>query len=380
MTSPKTNSSFESRGTGVDSVYLFSFLLKWWKPLLIVVLIATVASIIFSAPYFIKPQYKSTVILFPTTTNSISKALLSDNLADKQDILEFGAEEQAEQLLQLLNSDEIRGKITAKYDLMKHYGIDSAKEKYPFTKLYKEYESNISFERTEFMSVKITVYDTDAKIAADIANDISSLLDSVKIKIQKERAVEGLRIIEREYREKIAQMQKMEDSLKGIRNKGIYNYESQSIILNEEYTKSSSIFNNETAKLSSLQQNNGADSSIVNTKARIKGAEATLKNLKAKLTVLADFGGANVSLTEQLSLEQNQLSLLKAKYEKAKVDVQQILPQKFVVNKATKAEKKTYPIRWLIVLLSALSALFLAILVLLGIENYQQFKGRYNMV
>lgn len=380
MTSQKTNPSFESREIGVDSVYLISFLLKWWKPLLIIALIAMIASIIFSAPYFIKPQYKSTVILFPTTTNSISKALLSDNLADKQDILEFGAEEQAEQLLQLLNSDEIRSKITAKYDLMKHYEIDSVKEKYPFTKLYKEYESNIAFERTEFMSVRITVYDIDAKMAADIANDIAALLDSVKIKIQKERAVEGLRIIEKEYWEKIAQMQKMEDSLKWIRNKGVYDYSSQSKILNEEYTQVSSIYNNESAKLTSLQQNNGADSSVVNTKARIKGAETTLKNLKSRLNELADFGGANISLTEQLSLEQNQLSLLKAKYEKAKVDVQQVLPQKFIVNKATKAEKKTYPIRWLIVLLSTLSALFLAILVLLGIENYQRLKNSYNTV
>ena len=41
-----------------------------------------------------------------------------------EDILEFGKEEEAEQMLQVLYSDEIRDKVISKFNLMEHYDID----------------------------------------------------------------------------------------------------------------------------------------------------------------------------------------------------------------------------------------------------------------
>ena len=104
------------RNTDFDSSNLISFIWKWRIPLIIIVVIAALAAVIFSAPFFITPKFKSTVVLFPTSTNSISKVLLSDNFGGKEDILEFGEEEQAEQLLQILNSTLIRAEIIDKYN------------------------------------------------------------------------------------------------------------------------------------------------------------------------------------------------------------------------------------------------------------------------
>jgi uncharacterized integral membrane protein len=44
------------------------------------------------------------------------------------------------------------------------------------------------------------------------------------------------------------------------------------------------------------------------------------------------------------------------------------------VNRAFKAEKKSYPIRWLIVVVSAVSSLILALLAILLIENIKEVK------
>jgi hypothetical protein len=76
-----------------------------------------------------------------------------------------------------------------------------------------------------------------------------------------------------------------------------------------------------------------------------------------------------VSLRELHEAQIKQLAIIKAKYEEAKVDAEQILTQKFIVNKATKAEKKSYPIRWLIVVISTISALIFGFIVLLLMEN-----------
>jgi capsular polysaccharide biosynthesis protein len=87
----------EVKKSDFNTTNFLLFLLKWWKPLVIVTFASAIASAGFS--FLIQPKYKSTVVLFPTSTNAISKAILADNFGVKQDILEFGEEEQAEQIL-----------------------------------------------------------------------------------------------------------------------------------------------------------------------------------------------------------------------------------------------------------------------------------------
>lgn len=327
-----------------SSLNVLYFIYKWKKPLSIIgfatVIISSVVALL------IDEKYKSTVILFPTTTNSISKALLTENNYQKTDVLQFGEEEEAEQMLQILNSDEIRSKICDKYNLMVHYDIEPT-DKFKRTKLYEEFMSNITFKRTEFMSVKIEVMDINPDTAAFIANDIAALHDSTKIRIQRERALQALRIVETEYHEKLTEVNSMSDSIKVINNLGVYDYESQSEVTNEQLAIAIS-----------------------------KGDMRAIKSLEEKLKVLAMYGSAYVSLRDNLELQRKQLNMLQIKYEEAKVDAVQILPQKFTVSDAYPAEKKSYPIRWLIVVVSTLAAELIGIIAILLLENIRQIQTR----
>jgi len=323
-----------------DSISLGMFLYTWRKHLIIISITAAVLAIIFSSPFFITPLYKSTVVLFPVSSNSVSKALLTDQPAAKSDILEFGEDEQTEQMLQILSSNKIREKVVNKYNLMEHYNIDPT-SKYKYTSLFKQYESNITFRRTEFMAVKITVLDRNPQMAADIANTISELLDSTKNAMQRERALMGFKIVEQEYNRLGNEIARMEDSLRKIREYGVYDYESQSEMINQQLA-------------------------IEIAPGNTRGINA----LEEKLAVLAKYGGAYVSLRDMLEHEKKQLSYLKARYEEAKVDAEENLPQKFVVESAYKAEKKSYPVRWIIVLVSTLAAFFISILVIISVEKF----------
>jgi uncharacterized protein involved in exopolysaccharide biosynthesis len=325
-----------------NSLNVLFFIFKWKKTLMIIAVAAVIISSIIALT--IKEKYKSTVILFPSTTNSISKALLSENNFQKTDVLQFGEEEEAEQMLQILNSDEIRGKICEKYNLMHHYGIDTT-DKFKRTKLYEEFQGNITFKRTEYMSVKIEVMDVNPDTAAAIANDIAALHDSTKIRIQRARAMQALKIVEKEYRDKLAEVTTMTDSIKVINSQGVYDYESQSEVTNEQLAIAIS-----------------------------KGDQRAINSLEEKLKVLAKYGSAYVSLRDNLELQRKQLNMLQTKYEETKVDAEQVLPQKFVVSDAYPAEKKSYPIRWLIVVISTLSTLLIAIIGILVIENVRQFR------
>ncbi len=333
-----------------DSSSLGLFFYAWRKHLLIIGAAACLLSIFFSSPLFITPLYKSSVILFPVSSNSVSKALLTDQPTSKSDILEFGEDEQTEQMLQILSSGVIRDKVISKFNLMEHYGINP-KSRFKYTNLYKRYENNITFRRTEFMAVKITVLDHDPQYAADIANTISDLLDSTKNAMQKERAMKGFRIVEKEYLQLQREIADMEDSLKKIREMGVFDYETQSEMMNQQLA-------------------------IEIAKGNQRGIDA----LNKKLEVLAQYGGAYVSIRDQLEHEKKQLSYLKARYEEAKVDATENLPQKFVVESAYKAEKKSYPIRWVIVVISVFSTLLISVLVIISVEKLSNkgIKGRLS--
>ncbi len=362
--------------TFLESTSLLMTVLRWRKPLLAVTFISALAAGIFSGPSFITPKYKSTVIFFPPATNSISKALLDEHSSDKQDILAFGEEEQAEQMLQILNSDEIREAIIRKYKLMKHYGI-CPDEAYRLTRLSEEFHDNISFSRTEFMSVRIDVLDKDPAMAASIANDIAALLDSMKSKIQRSRASEALLIVEQTYQEKLQASAVKEDSLTRLREMGVMDYRNQSVIWNEEYAKSYASLSNDKAALGVLlKYKPDNDTSVINTRARIRGAESRLKDLQGKLDLLARYGGASVSLTEQLTLDREELAKMKEQVDKLRLDANQQLSHKFLVNKAVQAEKKSYPVRWMIVLMAGLGGFLIALLVLLGTERYREIRYR----
>ncbi len=321
-----------------DSTYLFRLIYKHRKKLIVLLLITAAVVTIVSSPLFIEPKYKSQLILFPSSSNSISKSLLTEQVNIKQDILQYGEDEQIDQMLQVLNSTRIRDKIIERFDLLNHYGY--ANSKYKYTKLHDAYKKNIKCKRTEFSAVSVTVLDKDPQMAADIANTIGEIYDSTCNEMQKDRAMQAFKIVEKAYLDKVHDIRVMEDSLAVLRSLGVNDYETQSEMVNEQLA-------------------------IVIA----KGDKRAIKDLQEQVEILAKYGTPYVSLRDQLEYDKLQLSEIKAKYDEAKVDAEQILPQKFIVSHAYKAERKSYPIRWLIVLLSMLAVFIFALFVIIFIER-----------
>ncbi len=334
-----------SEGKNVfDSSNLVVYVYRWRKPLIAVTLAAAVLAAIFSAPFFITPKYESEAVLFPTTTNSVSQALLSENLGSDKDIMEFGKEEEAEQMLQVLNSDEIRRRVIEKFKLLSHYEIDP-NSKFKQTELFRQYSSNISFKRTQYMSVVIRVLDKDPQMAADIANYITAHYDTVSGRIKKERAKEALSIVEDQYEHLQTEIQKMEDSLKSLRKLGVHDYEAQSAILNEQLAL-----------------------------AKIERQTAVAKELQEQLDLLAEYGGVYTNLRDQLVYLKAENSTLRKKYVEAKVNLERSLPYKFVVSEAFASEKKAYPTRWLIVAVAMVGAFLFTLIVILVVDTLKTVK------
>lgn len=320
----------------LNSEGMLSFMRKWRAVIMVTCLLALITSAVFS--FFIEDKYESSVILFPSTTSSISRALLNDENYKEKDFLEFGEEEEAEQMIQILNSDKIRKHVIEKFDLINHYSINPDEE-YRFTKLNKEYSSNIDFYRTKFMSVKIEVMDKDPLYAANIANEIALMYDSIRNQMLRKVALQAFNIVEKEYKNLVSDINLMEDTLNQIRSKGVQDYETQVEVLSDQY---------------------GA--------ALVKGNNSAAKALKSKLDTLSKYGGKYLSLVQQLEYEREKLSDMREVYSEARVNAFSTIDQKFVVNEAFAAEKPTYPIRWLIVALSVVATYLFTMIILVLID------------
>lgn len=333
----------EKQHNSYNSKYLCKLLIEYRKPVFIILAIAALFAIVFSTPFFITPLYKSTAIIYPTSSNSISKVLISTTYQSEKDIMNFGEDEQTEQMLQVLNSNRVRDKVIERFDLMNHYDI-KADSKYPYTKLNKLYDSRIKFRRTEYNAVKITVLDADAALAAQMANDITEIFDSTMNQMQKEVATQAFRLVEDEYNTLCAEMAQLEDSLNTLRRLGVFDYESQVEMLSQQ-----------------LAIELG------------KGNTQGVSNIQKQLDIIAEYGGASYAINERLDNDRLQLSLVKSKYEEAKVDATEYIPHKFVVTSAFQAERKTYPVRWIIVTVTLLSTFLLLILCIVVFDRYKSF-------
>ncbi|MDY5969849.1 MAG: hypothetical protein SPJ13_07560 [Bacteroidales bacterium] len=165
--------------------------LKRWKTLLLIVLgAAFVVSLI--ASLLVTPRYKSTAILFPTSSNRLSKAILADRYSI--DFMDYGIERDCEYAIQVLSSQSMEDDVCQRFNMLEHYGIDT-NDSHKMFKLHEMYRSNVSVKRTEFLGVEVSVLDVDPQWAADIANFIAANYDTLSNRIQHARAKDAYEIM-----------------------------------------------------------------------------------------------------------------------------------------------------------------------------------------
>ena len=169
-------------GNSYDRQNTVRFFLRWWRVLTVVFVIGAAVSL--GVSLMIKPLYKSSAVIFPTSSNRISKAIMDYHYS--LDFMDYGIERDCEYAIQILSSKSMQQRVCDHFNLMEHYAI---KGSHPQFKLEKQYRSNISVKRTEFLGVEIGVLDQDPQWAADIANYMASMYDTLCHQIHHDRAV-----------------------------------------------------------------------------------------------------------------------------------------------------------------------------------------------
>jgi len=315
---------------------LIAFIYGKRKPLIIITSIAIVASVVVSL--MMTPYFKAQAIVFPTKSNSVDFQGTGRN-----SVVEFGDEADAERLLQVLNSPEIRDSLTNKYNLYEHYDLekDASQSR---AKFQKAYEGNVQFNRTRYNSITIDVYDAEPEIAANMANDIVRLVDTVMNRMIRERSKGPMWAVQDEVRLIKTEMGDYSDKMKVLSDSGVVNQETRSRLYSDY--------------LSALKA----------------GKNDVASEIKRKIDASQKYGSdydIYSNLSEFFSLRySNILDVNDQATQYANTNIQQTIRH----SMAEVPDKKAKPKRAVVVIMSTLAAFLLAIFWFLAVEKIRELK------
>lgn len=329
-----------------DTLDIFVFLWKKRKPLIIITVLGIIVSVVVSL--VLDNQYKATTVLFPTTFISPSTSLLHKNVNQETDPMIIGDEDDLERLIQLLNSDYITNRIIQKYNLVEHYGL-SYDDPHLKTKMGKIYQANVSFKKTQYQGVTVSVIDIEPQKAADMANDIASLVDSLIMNMQKQRLEEEYNVALSAYKSEEKFILKLEDSLDIYRQLGIYNYFKEVDRYSEAYGKA-----------------------IGNNTLTSKGQ----KFFDEKFELFRKYGKEALGIADYINKLKENLAQLHLNLTQIEQSLNNPISHKYVISYAETPDKKFSPKRSIIVIFSTIGAFVFAIAMILFLDFYAEVRKR----
>ncbi len=308
---------------------ILAVLWRWKTPLTVVFVLSFLGSAIFSSPMFVKPKFKSFARVYPTN------------------LKKYSDESPTEQMIQMLESDAIRDTLCSRFNLDTLYDIE-ADEPYYKDLLYKEYSDHVQFKKTKFESVEIEVLSTNPQVAYEMVKSIIDLYNVQVKTLQDEKLVEAVNTVKEMMDQKKVEMDFLESELNVLRREfGILDYGSQVKNLSKEYYKL-------------LARSNVDPNKIANVKAE-------LDNLKLK-------GVEYENLSARLWSVRDSYSTFKLKYEEHVKELNRKKEYAMKIVNPYKADKKTYPVRWLIVLVSVAIAMSGALGVISFLDRFERKK------
>ena len=314
---------------------LIQFIWAQRKSLLIITGIVFVISTIVSL--LITPLFLSTAIVFPAASSNVS---FSDQRNVKAAAMDFGEEEQAEQLVQILQSSRIRDKVVSKFNLLEHYEI-AENDKNKYYKLNNEYTSHFEFTRTRYGSIQIDVLDKDPELAAKMANSIVDLIDTVKNDMIRERTKPAFEINKRKMGQMLHDRDSVLNLLDSLSALGVVSMDIRSNLFQ----------------------------ALVDSKNAAEKAD-----IKAKLGVNTLYGAQYDALEHMRNEMIIKIEEFRVSYEQAESDANANFNHKFVVEKAVQADKKEKPKKMIIVLVASLGGFIFGVLFLLIRQRIQELK------
>jgi hypothetical protein len=289
--------------------------------------VAIILAAIFSGPFFIKPKFKSSTRIYPVNLATVSM------------------ESESEQMLEIINSNDIKFRMFDAFDLYRVYNIDK-KDPNHVSFLMGKYGKNVSTRKTEFETVEIKVLDADPMRAVMMCDSIIFFYNEKVRELHTLKRWEMIKILKENMILRMAERDSLLAQLKEQREKyQILDFSNQIREVTRGY---------------------------MNSMTNVQGNTAGNREVKQIVKNFSEKGGEAYILENRFRRTNNAVDSLKILYDINLSEAQKKITYCFVVEKAFPADKKTYPVRWMIVTFSLVSSLFMALILFLFLDYRKQ--------
>lgn len=189
---------------------VFEVIRQRWKQCAFIVFLATVSA---AAILFIqKPYFRSSAIFTAANPNLGDRANIYRTEFWEQ-YFYYGAEFDNDRLMAIARSEEMCRFMVDSFNLLQHYKIKTGGDKAIYT-ANEEYKENVRIHKNEFGHVKVNVWDTDKKLAADIANTIVKRVNEKSVVAVNNMKVEILQKLRIDFNAQKDSLAQVENNLK----------------------------------------------------------------------------------------------------------------------------------------------------------------------
>ncbi len=301
-----------------DNQRILSLIWKRKFHFIIIGFVAMVLGAVFSGPTFIKPKFKSTARLYPSNISELSE------------------ESRTEQMLEIINSNDVKKRMFKAFKLDEDYKISKDDPQY-LTYMFGIYDDNVSTSKTQYETVEISVMDFDPQQAADMCDSIIHFYNQKVGQIHKAKNKEMIKILKKQLDLKNHEIDSVSYELKEIQSKtGIADFKNQVPEVTRGY---------------------------MTALATGRGSSSDTKEIKKLYDNMVREGADSYRLERSYNTLINQIDSVKTLYDINVSEYEKNITYSHVVESPFPADKKSYPVRWLIVVFSAFSAVFFALLV-----------------
>lgn len=357
----------DQKTTLIDVVKL---IYKRRKLIIIATSIVTILTIIIM---LMMPDYFKATTVFYAASPDLSKPDPLGNTTTQKKY--YGDKKDIDRLLTIANSNNIKDYLIGKFDLYRHYDIDST-QKYGKFKIRKRLSNLFEVKKNDKDAIELSIEDKDKELVATIANDarekIKTDVHNLIKKIQKSEIEKyNLKISDKNKKLKI-----LNDSIELIKTKySVYEPETQSETLTEALTTTKSKLSFLKSKLKAVAKDRYVKrDSISLLKANIAGNESKLQELDSLMKVFNKGASMLSPLQNQKKQFINQMSLDNEKLNQLNAIYNSDFKVLHVVEKAEVPLRKFRPKRSLYVIGAFLLSLFFSILIVLIMEESKKIK------
>lgn len=340
-------------------MFIFEVIRKYLLYIVGVVVFACILAFVLTLPFFYPPEYRSSTIIYP---NSAERFDLENIFHKEPDMYVYGGSKEAEKLVNISDNVQLKLEVIDSLDLWPVYGVNKENDASPHHYALLNYDSYVTVSRVSGDGVRIEAFDIDPDRAAAIVNLIAYKIDAYNRDMMNRNKEGILKMYQEGESEMEARIALLSDSVRKIRKR--YNI-FRSLTQTERMVEAALQAEGEYAQALGEYRAGGR-----------RRSRAELEGLRYRVEALTtDSAGSSInlerfregmdqviSIEEQIETLAEELAFTRRKTEYLRMMARNDFSTIMMPDPAIPADRKSRPVRWIILVATVLIATLVAIL------------------